>query len=151
MLKATLTTFCWKPSRPSPRRCPRRNRPAQGGRQDGRATAPSMTRFSASPTWPTPLYQRGKHVPSDAVEEALDQAGGQRMQAVLIGLIAECDQLLQVAASKATVRETVEEITSFLVWNAPDGRTFTTAVAMLQTRLVALGWPVILPTGHRLY
>jgi hypothetical protein len=83
--------------------------------------------------------------------EARSQAGGQRMQAVLIGLIAECDQLLDVAANNAGVRETVEEITTSLVWNAPHSRVFTTAVAMLQTRLVAAGWPLILPTGHRLY
>lgn len=82
--------------------------------------------------------------------EASFQAGSQRMQAVLIGMIAECDQLLAVTSETEEISRAIDEISTLLVWNAPSGREFTAAVAMLQTRLIATGWPLTLPTGHRL-
>jgi hypothetical protein len=85
--------------------------------------------------------------------EAQSQAGRHRIQVVLIGVIAEFDQLLDAAREqKGHVREiyeAVEELATALVWNTPHSRMFATAIAMLQIRLVAAGWAVSLPTGQR--
>ena len=85
--------------------------------------------------------------------EASSQAGAQRMQVVLIGVITECDQLLDAARQQKDhireIYETVEDLTTALVSNTPRPRMFATAIAMLQVRLAAAGWPVSLPTGQR--
>jgi hypothetical protein len=85
--------------------------------------------------------------------EASSQAGRQRVRAVLIGLISECDQLFDAAQQqKERVREiyeTAEELELALSWNTPHGRMFDTVIAMLQVRLAAAGWPVDLPSGQR--
>lgn len=44
------------------------------------------------------------------------------------------------------IYEAVEDLTTALVWNTPGPRASATVVAMLQTRLAAVGWPVSLPT-----
>ena len=85
--------------------------------------------------------------------EAQSQAGSHRMQAVLIGLISETDQLLEAARRQKghipQISQAVEELTTALTWNAPLARMYAVPVAMLQARLVAAGWPVSLPSGQR--
>ncbi len=85
--------------------------------------------------------------------EASSLAGGHRAESVLIGVIAECDQLLNAARDQKghdrEIYEAEEDLTSALVWNTPNPRSFSTAIAMLQTRLAAAGWPVALPSGQR--
>jgi hypothetical protein len=84
--------------------------------------------------------------------EAHSQAGGYRMQVVLIGVIAECDQLLDAARQHKDIPEigeAVEDLATALAWNTPGPQMFATVVAMLQSRLAAAGWPVSLPTGQR--
>ena len=85
--------------------------------------------------------------------EASSQAGAQRMQAVLIGVIAECDQLLVAARQpKGHARDidkAVEDLTTALVQNLPRPQMFATAIAMQRARLAAVGWPVGLPRGQR--
>ena len=85
--------------------------------------------------------------------EAQSQAGSHRMQAVLIGLISETDQLLDAARRQKghipVICRAVEELTTALTWNTPRARMYAVPVAMLQARLAAAGWPVSLPSGQR--
>lgn len=85
--------------------------------------------------------------------EAQSQAGRHRVQVVLIGVISECDQLLDAARrQKEHVRgiyEAAEDLALALAWNTPSGRMFDTVIAMLQARLIMAGWPVGLPSGQR--
>jgi hypothetical protein len=85
--------------------------------------------------------------------EASSQAGSLRAEVVLIGLIAECDQLINAAREQQEhyrdIYEAVESLLSALAWNMPNPRVFSTVIAMLQTRLAAAGWPVGLPSGQR--
>jgi hypothetical protein len=85
--------------------------------------------------------------------EAQSQAGSQRMQVVLIGLISEIDQLLDAVrrqkGQNPEICQAVEELTTALTWNTPRARMYAVPVAMLQARLVAAGWPVSLPSGQR--
>lgn len=85
--------------------------------------------------------------------EAQSDAGSLRVQAVLIGVIAEFDQLLAAAREQKghdrEIYEKVEELALALAWNTPRPRMFATVIAMLQTRLAAVGWAVALPTGQR--
>jgi hypothetical protein len=85
--------------------------------------------------------------------EAHSQAGSHRIEAVLIGVIAECDQLLNAAHEQKErvprIHEAVQDLATALVWNTPHPRMFGTAKAMLQTQLAAAGWPVCLPSGQR--
>ena len=85
--------------------------------------------------------------------EAQSQAGGCRIQVVLIGVISECDQLLNAARQqKEHVRdiyEAAEDLALALAWNTPHGSMFDPVIAMLQIRLAAVGWPVDLPSGQR--
>ncbi|HET7014588.1 MAG TPA: hypothetical protein VFI65_11800, partial [Streptosporangiaceae bacterium] len=80
--------------------------------------------------------------------EARSQAGGHRAEVVLIGLITECDQLINAARERNgqhnEIHEAVENLILALAWNARRPQVFSTAIAMLQTRLVAEGWPVAL-------
>ena len=75
------------------------------------------------------------------------------MQAVLIGLISETDQLLEAARRQKghipQISQAVEELTTALTWNTPRARMYAVPVAMLQALLVAAGWPVSLPSGQR--
>jgi hypothetical protein len=81
--------------------------------------------------------------------EATSQAGGMRAQALLTGLISECDQLLAAGAAVRDhahgVSEAIDSLAQILVWDAPGQRPYPIAVAMLQVRIVAAGWPVELP------
>lgn len=85
--------------------------------------------------------------------EARSQAGCHRAEVVLIGLIAECDQLINAAREQKEhhreIYDAVESLTLALAWNMPNPRVFSTVIAMLQTRLAAAGWPVDLPSGQR--
>jgi hypothetical protein len=85
--------------------------------------------------------------------EAGSEAGGHRAEVVLIGLIAECDQLIDVAREQtghhSEIHEAIENLFSALAWKAPRSSVFSTVIAMLQTRLVAAGWPVALASGQR--
>jgi hypothetical protein len=85
--------------------------------------------------------------------EARSQAGAHRMQVVLVGLIAECDQLLDAARQQkghvGEICEIIEDLASALVWNTPRPRMSATGVAMLQARLAAAGWAVGLSTSQR--
>jgi len=85
--------------------------------------------------------------------EAASQAGGHRVQVVLVGVISECDQLLEVARQQKDhvrdVYEAAEDLALALAWNTPHGQMFDTVIAMLQIRLAAAGWPVDLPSGQR--
>jgi hypothetical protein len=85
--------------------------------------------------------------------EAGSQAGSDRMEVVLIGVIAECDQLLSAACEQKQQRvhgiyEAVEGLANALAWRTPRPRMFGTTIAMLQTRLAAAGWPVSLPASQ---
>jgi hypothetical protein len=85
--------------------------------------------------------------------EAGSQAGSDRIEVVLIGLISECDQLINAAREQKEhyreIHEAVENLMLSLAWNAPKSRMFATVIALLQTRLAAGGWPVSLPSGQR--
>jgi hypothetical protein len=111
----------------------------QGDRDATVAYANALTQF----TLDTSLHGR----------EVQSQAGGYRVQTVIIGVIAECDQLLDAAREQKghdrEIYEAVENLTLALAWNTPRRRAFAPAVAMLQTRLAAASWPVALPSGQR--
>jgi hypothetical protein len=85
--------------------------------------------------------------------EASSQAGSDRIEVVLIGLIAECDQLINAAREQKghhrEIHEAIENLMLSLAWNTPKSRMFATVIALLQTRLAAFGWPVSLPSGQR--
>jgi hypothetical protein len=85
--------------------------------------------------------------------EAHSQAGSHRVQAVLIGVISECDQLLDAARQQkghdSEISQAVEDLAIALAWNTPHPRMFATVIAMLQVRLASAGWPVDLPSGQR--
>jgi hypothetical protein len=86
-------------------------------------------------------------------QEAQSQAGQYRIEVVLIGVISECDQLLDAARQQKEhireIYEAAEELALALAWNTPHGNMFGPVIAMLQTRLAAAGWPVDLPSGQR--
>jgi hypothetical protein len=111
----------------------------RGERDAVMAYTDALTRF----TLDTSLHGR----------EAASRAGGHRVQVVLIGVISECDQLLEAALQQkehvSDIYEAAEDLASALAWNTPRGRMFDTVTAMLQTRLAAAGWPVDLPSGQR--
>ncbi len=85
--------------------------------------------------------------------EAQSQAGQYRIEVVLIGVISECDQLLDAARQQKEhireIYEAAEELALALAWNTPHGNMFGPVIAMLQARLAAAGWPVDLPSGQR--
>jgi hypothetical protein len=85
--------------------------------------------------------------------EASSQAGALRMEVVLTGLIAECDQLLVAAdqqrGHERAIYEAVRDLALSLAWNMPRPRDLATVVSVLQVRLAAAGWPVGLPSGQR--
>lgn len=84
--------------------------------------------------------------------EASSQAGALRMEVVLTGLIAECDQLLLAAEQQKdhnkAIYEVVQNLALSLAWNMPRARNLATVVSMLQARLVAAGWPIDQPSGQ---
>ena len=85
--------------------------------------------------------------------EASSQAGALRMEIVLTGLIAECDQLFlagdQQKGHNKEIYELVHNLAESLSWNMPRPQNLATVVSVLQARLAAFGWPVGLPFGQR--
>ena len=82
--------------------------------------------------------------------DGLAASANARAQAILTGLVAECDQLLEAAYRNghSGIRQVVEQITQSLVWTTPPRRAAPVAAALLQVRAMAAGWPVDLPSGQ---